>query len=52
MGINIRKLQLTADGGLFEGNIELRVKDKRILEDMVEGLKKISGIQDVVRTDI
>ena len=52
MGINIRKLQLTADGGLFEGNIELRVKDKGILEDMVEGLKKISGIQDVVRTDI
>ena len=52
MGINIRKLQLTADAGLFEGNIELRVKDKGILEDMVEGLKKISGIQDVVRTDI
>lgn len=52
LGINIRKLQLTADGGLFEGNIELRVKDKRILEDMVDGLKKIDGIQDVVRTDI
>lgn len=52
MGINIRKLQLTADAGLFEGNIELRVKDKGILEDMVEGLKKIEGIQDVVRTDI
>lgn len=52
LGINIRKLQLTADGGLFEGNIELLVKDKRILENMVEGLKKIDGIQDVVRTDI
>lgn len=52
LGINIRKLQLSADGGLFEGNIELLVKDKRILENMVEGLKKIDGIQDVVRTDI
>lgn len=52
LGINIRKLQLSADGGLFEGNIELLVKDKRILESMVEGLKKIDGIQDVVRTDI
>lgn len=52
LGINIRKLQLAADGGLFEGNIELLVKDKRILESMVEGLKKIDGIQDVVRTDI
>lgn len=52
LGVNIRKLQLFADGGLFEGNIELLVKDKRILESMVEGLKKIDGIQDVVRTDI
>lgn len=52
LGVNIRKLQLSADGGLFEGNIELLVKDKRILESMVEGLKKIDGIQDVVRTDI
>lgn len=52
LGINIRKLQLSADGGLFEGNIELLVMDKRILESMVEGLKKIDGIQDVVRTDI
>ena len=52
LGINIRKLQLSADSDLFEGNIELLVKDKRILESMVEGLKKIDGIQDVVRTDI
>lgn len=52
LGVNIRKLQLSADGGLFDGNIELLVKDKRILESMVEGLKKIDGIQDVVRTDI
>ena len=52
LGVNIRKLQLSSDGGLFEGNIELLVKDKRILESMVEGLKKIDGIQDVVRTDI
>ena len=27
-------------------------KDKRILTQMGEGLKKIDGIQDVVRTDI
>ncbi len=52
LGINMRKLQLTVDGGLFEGYIELLVKDKRILENMVDGLKKIDGIQDIVRTDI
>ena len=52
LGINMRKLQLSVDGGLFEGYIELLVKDKSILENMVEGLKRIDGIQDVVRTDI
>lgn len=52
LGINIRKLQLSADGGLFEGNIELLVKDKSILEDMIAGLKKIDGIRNIVRTDI
>ncbi len=52
LGINMRKLQLNVDGGLFTGNIELLVKDKKKLENMVEGLKKIDGIRDVVRTDI
>ena len=52
LGINIRKLQLSTDGGLFEGFIELLVRDKRNLERMVDGLSKIDGIQDVVRTDL
>ena len=52
LGINMRKLHLSTEGGVFEGFIELLVKDKRILTRMGEGLKKIEGIQDVVRTDI
>ena len=52
LGINMRKLQLGADHGVFEGYIELLVKDKRLLENMLEELRKISGIQDVIRTDI
>lgn len=52
LGINMRKLQLSADGGVFDGYIELLVRDKRNLANMVEGLKRIDGIQDVVRTDI
>ena len=51
-GINMRKLQLSVDEGVFEGYIELLVRDKKNLEKMVDGLKKINGIQDVVRTDI
>ncbi len=51
-GINMRKLQLSTNEGLFEGYIELLVRDKKNLESMVDGLKKIDGIQNVVRTDI
>ena len=52
LGINIRKLQLSTEAGLFEGFIELLVRDKKNLERMVEGLSKISGVQDIIRTDI
>ena len=48
----MRKLNLTTENGVFYGYIELRVKDKRILDNMVDGLKKIDGIEDVIRTDI
>lgn len=52
LGINIRKLQLSAEDGVCTGSIELFVHDKNVLEDMIEGLKKINGLQDVVRKDI
>ena len=48
----MRMRQLGADHGVFKGDIELLVKDKRLLENMLEELRKISGIQDVIRTDI
>lgn len=51
MKINMRKLQLFTDDSLFEGFIEILVGDKSIIDNMVNGLKKIDGIQDVVRTD-
>jgi len=52
LGMNMRKLQLSSEAGVVEGYIELLVKDKSKLDKMVSGLKKISGIQDVIRTDI
>ena len=52
LGINMRKLQLNTEGGVFEGYIELLVKDKSILDNMVKGLRMIEGVQDVIRTDI
>ena len=52
LNINMRKVTFSTDEGIFEGYIELLVRDKKVLDDMVDGLLKIEGIQDVVRTDI
>jgi len=52
MGINMRKLVLACEGEIFEGYIELLVHDLDIVNNMIVGLKKISGLQDVVRTDL
>ena len=52
MGVNMRKVQLGSEGGIFDGFLELLVKDKNTLNDMLEGLKKIQGLQDVIRTDM
>lgn len=52
MGVNMRNLQLGTDGGIFEGYIDMLVKDKSSLDNMLDGLRKIDGIQDVVRMDI
>lgn len=52
MGINMRKLVLGCEGEIFEGYIELLVHDLEIVNNMISGLKKINGLQDVVRTDL
>lgn len=52
MEMNIRKLTLASDQGLFNGSIELFVRDKSKLKQLIDNLLKIDGIQDVVRTDI
>lgn len=52
MGLNMTSLTLGSQDGVFEGFIEMRVRDRKELELMLESLKKIDGISDVVRTDI
>ncbi len=52
MEINIREIHLSGKDGLMDGYIEMLVHDKNNLEAMIKGLRKIDGVQDVVRTDI
>ena len=52
MGINIRRLTLASDGGIFEGFIDFYVSSRDVLDKMIRKLSGIEGIQNVVRTDL
>ena len=49
MEVNIRKLTLSAEGGVFEGYIDLFVNSREVLEKMMRKLSAIEGIENVTR---
>ncbi|MDQ2862623.1 MAG: RelA/SpoT family protein [Bacteroidota bacterium] len=49
--ININALTIEAKDGLFEGNIKVYVHDKDELDELVEHLKNLAGIESVDRYD-
>jgi GTP pyrophosphokinase len=51
MRINISAMTIEAKEGIFEGNIKVFVHDKEELEELVQRLKQLSGIQTVDRYD-
>ncbi len=52
LGINMRRLSLGSDQGIFEGTIELMVKDRATLETLIERISQIKGIQSVSRIEL
>ena len=52
MGVNMRKLSLQAEDGLFEGYIDMYVSTRGILEQMIKELSAIEGIENVTRSDL
>jgi GTP pyrophosphokinase len=51
MKINIAAMTIEAREGLFFGNVRVYVHDKEELDDLVERLKKLPGIETVDRYD-
>ncbi len=51
MRINIAALTIESGEGLFEGTVKIFVRDKEELDELVERLKKLNGIQEVDRFD-
>ncbi|WP_416442789.1 RelA/SpoT family protein [Leeuwenhoekiella sp. A16] len=49
MHVNMRSLHFTTNDGVFKGNITVIVKNKEHLRKLIENLKKISGIDKVIR---
>ena len=49
--INISAMTIEAHDGLFEGNIKIYVHDKEELDELVDRLKKLPGIETVDRYD-
>lgn len=51
MKINISALTIESQGGVFEGIIKVFVHDKEELDELVERLKRLDGIESVTRLE-
>ena len=49
MNVNIHKLTIASEEGVFDGTIELRVHDREDVGNIMGQLKKIADIQDVTQ---
>lgn len=47
LGVNIRKITITSDNGIFDGTIEMQVHDRKDVEIIVESMKNIKDMQEV-----
>ena len=49
MNINIHKVTITCQDGIFEGALDVRVHDRDDVKDLVDSLKKVNGLQNVTQ---
>ena len=49
LNVNVHQLSIAANDGIFQGDIELSVHDTEDLNAIIKGLKKVDGIEDVMR---
>lgn len=49
LGINIHKLTISSDNGIFDGTIELRVHDREEVKTIMNQLRNIDDLQEVQR---
>jgi GTP pyrophosphokinase len=49
LNVNIHKLTIASEEGVFDGTIELRVHDREDVGNIIGQLKKIPDVQDVTQ---
>ena len=52
MNINIRRINIGAEDGIFDGFIDLYVHDIDDLENLMKRLKRIDGLESVAKTEL
>lgn len=50
MHVNIQSISLSSQAGIFKGNIVVVVPNNTVLKRLVDNIKKIDGIEKVIRT--
>jgi len=49
MNVNIHRLTITSEDGMFDGSIELRVHDRDDVKEIINNLRKIEDLKDVTQ---
>ena len=49
MNLNIHKVTINSDEGIFDGSIEVKVHDRDEVRDIMENLKNIDDLQEVIQ---
>ena len=52
MGVNMRRLSLAADRGVFDGYIDMYVTSREILDKIIRELSAIEGLENVSRSEL
>lgn len=49
LGVNIHKVTISSENGIFDGNIELRVHDRGEVKLIMDSLKNVNGLQEILQ---
>ena len=52
MGVNMRRLSLAAEKGVFDGYIDLYVSSRGLLDRLIKKISAIEGVESVTRSDL